>query len=134
MYLREHPDGEVFCAPFDVVLSDVDIAEPDLLYVSRDRAAEVLTPQHVQGAPDLVIEITSKGTWRRDETVKRRLYERAGVTEYWIVDPIVDVIRIYRQSGDGFAPAIELRLDSGDSLGTPLMPGLTIALSGIFPG
>lgn len=134
MHLREHPGGEVFCAPFDVVLSDLDIVEPDLLYVSRERSAEVLTPQHVRGAPNLVIEIASKGTRRRDETIKRRLYERAGVSEYWVVDPIVDVIRIYRQSGTGFAPATELRRDAGDSIDTPLMPGLAIALSGIFPG
>jgi hypothetical protein len=87
--------GRLFCAPFDVVLSEFDVVEPDLLYVSTARAIDVLTLQHVRGAPDLVIEISSPGTHGRDETIKRALYERASVLEYWIVDPEIDVVRIY---------------------------------------
>jgi Uma2 family endonuclease len=133
LYLREHPGGEVFCAPLDVVLSDVDVVAPDLLYVSGERAKDVLTPEHVRGAPDLVIEIMSKGTRRRDETTKRRLYERAGVNEYWAVEPIVGAIRIYRRSGTEFTSAIELHRDAADSIETPLLPGLVIGLRAIFP-
>ena len=72
-YLEAHPIGEMFFAPFDVVLSRFDVVEPDLLYISRERAAQVLTSKNTQGAPDLVIEIASPGTRKRDETVKRRL-------------------------------------------------------------
>ena len=54
----------------------------------------------VRGAPDLVIEIASESTRKRDETIKRALYERAGVLEYWIVDPEIDVVRIFRRNGD----------------------------------
>jgi len=131
-YLATHPIGEVFFAPLDVVLSHSDIVEPDLLYVSRERAADILIPQHVRGVPDLVIEIASKGTRKRDETVKRRLYERAGVTEYWVVDPKHDVVRVYRNTGTAFERPLELRLDAGDRLTTALMPGLEIALATIF--
>jgi hypothetical protein len=77
-----------------VVFSRHDVVEPDLLYVSNERAAALLTGQHVTGAPDLVIEIASPGTRRPDETIKRRLYEREGVTEYWVVDPDIDVVRV----------------------------------------
>ena len=101
-YLEARPSGEVFFAPLDVVISDHDIVEPDLLYVSRERAADILIPQHVRGVPDLVIEIASKGTRKRDETIKRRLYERAGVSEYWIVDPKQEVVRVYRNTGETF--------------------------------
>ncbi|ODS53679.1 MAG: hypothetical protein ABS36_13725 [Acidobacteria bacterium SCN 69-37] len=132
-YLREHPIGEIFYAPLDVVLSNVDVVEPDLLYVARERAGEVLTSMHVRGVPNLVVEIGSKSTSRRDDTIKRRLYERSGVDEYWIVDPATDTIRVFRHADDRFAPAIELRRDAGHTLTTPLLPGFTIELTAIFP-
>jgi Uma2 family endonuclease len=131
-YLDAHPVGEIFCAPFDIVLSQHDVVEPDVLYISHDRAAEVLTPQHVQGAPELVVEIASKSTRRRDETIKRRLYERDGVSEYWIVDPEIDAMRVYRRAGDRFERAVELTSERGDVLTTPLLPRLEIELARIF--
>ncbi len=92
-YLRQRPVGRVFAAPLDVVFSEFDVVEPDLLFVSKARQADVLTAAHVLGAPDLVVEIGSPSTRRRDETVKRRLYQRFGVSEYWVVDPELAVIR-----------------------------------------
>jgi Uma2 family endonuclease len=115
----------------DVVLSDIDVVEPDLLYVSNARGA-IITPAHARGAPDLVAEIASPGTRRRDETIKRRLYERDGVTEYWVVDPDIDVIRIYRRKGDAFARPTELTREAGDILTTPLLPGFALPLERIF--
>jgi len=85
-YLRTRPVGELFVAPFDVVFSNVDVVEPDLLYVSQGRAS-ILTQANVKGTPDLVVEVRSPSTGRRDETIKLALYERAGVSEYWLVDP-----------------------------------------------
>ena len=67
-YLEAHLVGRVFHAPYDVVFSDCDVVAPDLLYVSNERAAEVVTAQHVQGVPDVVVEIASPGTRKRDET------------------------------------------------------------------
>jgi Uma2 family endonuclease len=131
-WLEHHPIGRLFYAPFDVVFSEFDVVEPDLLYLSNARAAEALTSQHVRGAPDLVIEIGSPSTRQRDETIKRRLYERAGVAEYWVVDPEIDAIRVYRRDGGAFARVIELSADAGDSLTTPLLPGLVIQLSRVL--
>jgi len=131
-WLQEHPVGQLFYAPFDVVFSNIDVVEPDLLYMSNERAAEVLTEEHVRGVPELVIEITSPGTRRGDETLKRRLYERSGVTEYWVVDPDVDVVRAYRRSGEGFARPVELSAEAGDVLTTALLPGLEIPLARVF--
>jgi Uma2 family endonuclease len=132
-HLQSHPIGEVFMAPLDVVMSRHDIVEPDILYVSNDRRAQILSALNIQGAPDLVIEVTSEGTRKRDETIKRRLYER-GVSEYWVVDPEVEVVRIYRREGDRFARATELSREAGDVLTTPLLPGLEIAVERIFAG
>jgi Uma2 family endonuclease len=131
-WLEAHPIGQLFYAPFDVVFSNFDVVEPDLLYMSNERAAEILTAKHVSGVPELVIEIGSPGTRKRDETLKRRLYERTGVTEYWIVDPDVDVIRIFRRDERGFTRAVELSVEAGDVLTTPLLPDLEIPLARVF--
>ena len=131
-WLEEHPIGKVFYAPLDVVMSDFDIVEPDLIYLSNERAAEIVVPQHLRGAPELLVEIGSRGTRKRDETIKRQLYERMGVSEYWFVDPEIDVVRVYRREGDRFARPVELSREAGDVLTTPLLSGLTLPLSRIF--
>jgi len=131
-YLVANPIGEVFFAPLDVVMSQYDVVEPDLLFVSRERAATVLAPEHVRGVPDLVVEVASKGTRKRDETIKRALYERTGVSEYWIVDPKSEVVRVYRNRAAGFEPAVELQRDAGGTLTTVLLPSLEIPLDQIF--
>ena len=131
-YLEQHPIGRIFYAPFDVVFSHFDVVEPDLLYISNTRTAEILTAQHVKGSPDLVIEIGSPSTRRRDETLKRRLYERSEVVEYWVVDPDVDVVRRYRRRGARLDRPVELSLEAGDILTTPLFPGLELPLADIF--
>ncbi|HET9360841.1 MAG TPA: Uma2 family endonuclease [Vicinamibacterales bacterium] len=131
-WLEHNPIGQLFHAPFDVVFSKFDVVEPDLLYLSNARAAESLTPQHVRGVPELVIEIGSPGTRQRDETVKRRLYERSGVSEYWVADPEIDTIRVYRREGDQFARVVELSADAGDTLTTLLLPGLEVPLLKVF--
>jgi Uma2 family endonuclease len=131
-WLEDHPLGKLFCAPFDVVFSDFDIVEPDLLYMSNRRAAEILTPRHARGVPELVVEIGSPGTRQRDETTKRRLYEQFGVSEYWIVDPEIDTVRVYRRDGERFARPSELSCEADDVLTTPLLPGLELPLARVF--
>jgi Uma2 family endonuclease len=130
-YLRQNPIGKVYAAPLDVVFSHFDVVEPDLLYVSEARRG-VLTAKNIQGAPDLVVEIGSPSTRRRDEKLKHQLYERFDVTEYWVVDPDIDVVRVYRLQGGKYQRARELSLDHGDVLSTPLLPGLELRLSEIF--
>jgi Uma2 family endonuclease len=131
-WLEIHQVGRVFYAPYDVVFSNFDVVEPDLLYLSNERMAEVVTPQHVRGAPEIVIEIGSPGTRKRDETIKKRLYERSGVSEYWVIDPELDVVRVYRRGEEEFGRAIELSSEADDSLTTPLLPGLEMPLRRIF--
>jgi Uma2 family endonuclease len=131
-HLEAQPIGQVFLAPYDVILSEFDVVEPDLLYLSNERAKEVVTPLHARGVPELVIEIASKGTRKRDETIKRRLYERCGVSEYWIVDPEIDVIRVYRRGGNTFERPAELSREAGDVLTTSLLPGLAMPLAQVF--
>jgi Uma2 family endonuclease len=131
-WLEQHPIGQVFLAPFDVVFTRFDVVEPDLLYMSNERAAEILTAKNVQGVPELVVEIGSPSTRKRDETIKKRLYERSGVSDYWTLDPELDAIRVYRLDGGRFARALELSAEAGDLLTTPLLPGLEMPLSRVF--
>ena len=85
-FVEENDLGEVYFAPFDVVLSDTNVVQPDLVFVSRERLG-IITHANIQGAPDLVVEVRSPSTAYRDLTIKRRLYAEHGVKEYWMVDP-----------------------------------------------
>ena len=131
-WLEDHPIGRLFAAPFDMVLSNFDVVVPDVIYLSNERAAEIITTLHLRGAPELVVEIGSPSTRQRDETIKRRLYERSGVSEYWFVDPELDVVRVYRRDAERFARPVELSREAGDTLTTPLLAGLTLPLDRIF--
>jgi len=130
-YLKQRPVGRAFFVPMDIVLSDYDVVEPDLQFISRARQA-ILTKQNVRGAPDLVLEVGSPSTRKRDETIKRRLYERFGVSEYWVIDPELDTIKVYRRVDERFVRVAELSLENGDVVTTPLLPGLEMPLSTIF--
>jgi Uma2 family endonuclease len=131
-WLETHPIGRLYYAPCDVVISHYDIVVPDLVYFSNERAAKVLTPAHAKGAPDIAIEIASPGTRRRDDTIKRDLYEGAGVAEYWTVDPDTDTIHVYVRESEVFGRPVEFSRGGGDIVMTPLLPGLDIPLVEIF--
>jgi Uma2 family endonuclease len=129
-YLHEHPTGTIFYAPVDALLSKFDIVVPDLIYISNERS-RYMTTKNVQGPPDLVIEILSPGTARRDQELKRDLYERVGVQEYWLVDPGRELIDVYlAETVSRFAVSLQHTKSAG--LTSPLFPGLEIRLDRIF--
>ncbi len=131
LYLRAHPgSGQVFLAPLDVVLSNWDVVEPDLLLIAANQP-DILTAKNVQGPPALVIEVLSPGTRSRDRRLKRDLFERAGVREYWLVDPEANTVTVYRRSmSDGFGrPQV---LPGDELLATPLLPGFGLSLRELF--
>ena len=125
-YVTEQGAGEVFVAPFDVVLTHSDVFEPDILYIAQERM-HILTEANVQGAPDIVVEVLSDGTRRKDETKKRDQYERSGVSEYWLVDPGDYTVRILRLSGKQYE-----RIIVGGAITSPLLPGFSLALKDVF--
>ncbi len=124
--------GRLFAAPTDVVLSDVDVVQPDLLFVSSAHVSRI-TETHVHGAPDVVIEIVSASSRKTDAVTKRKLYARHAVPEYWIVDPELETVTVYRLAASGgYGRAAELSQEAGDALSTPLLPDLTVSLADIF--
>ena len=124
-FVDSHELGEVFGAPFDVVFSEFDVVEPDLLYISNARA-NVLTNKNVQGAPDLVVEVLSESTARVDRSIKLKLYGKFGVQEYWIIDPNGPSAEIYRRGNEGLA--LVAKLSAGDALTSPMFPGFSVPL------
>ena len=134
-YLERQPEvGQVFFAPFDVVFSRWDVVEPDLLFVAADQRA-ILTDANIQGAPALVIEILSPGTRKRDLGIKRELFDRGGVREYWVVDPKAEDLTIYRRMPDGrLSKASQLGARDAETLSTPLLPAFSLSLAKLFAG
>lgn len=126
IYAESRGIGEVFWAPYDVVLSSFNVVEPDIIFVSAARK-QIITETNIKGAPDLVIEILSPSTRKYDESVKLKLYDAMGITEYWIVDPDRESVSIYRRTSSGFA----LASAAGD-LTTPLIPGFSLPVRAIF--
>lgn len=130
-YLKQNPIGRVFSAPCDVVMSDLDIVQPDILYIANERA-EIITEKNIQGTPDLVVEILSESTRHTDEITKRKLYERFGVSEYWVVDPVVDSVKIYRRIDGRYQRVAEISSETGGRLETPLLPGFAMDVADVF--
>ena len=128
-FISDHNLGEVWFAPFDVVLSDHDVVQPDLLFVSHSRDA-IITAANIQGAPDLAVEVLSPSTEGYDRGYKRELYARHGVREYWLVDPDAETIEVLTPGNGGF---VRYALYGGrETLTSPLLPGLAVALAAIF--
>jgi len=127
-YLEANPIGEIFYAPMDVILSDFDVLEPDLLVVLNGHRDILKT--WVEGAPDLVVEILSPTTSKRDRGVKLKAYARHGVTEYWIVDPDQRAVEVYRLDRERYlAPRI---FREQEQLTSAMLPSFSLSVSRVF--
>ena len=120
--------GAVLWAPTDVVLSPESVVQPDILFISNERRG-IITEANVSGAPDLVVEILSPSTAERDRELKLTLYARYGVREYWIVDPEDSSVEVMVLEEAGVRST--RRYISG-RVGSPLLPGLVVALDEVF--
>ena len=121
--------GRVYFSPTDVVLSDVDVVQPDLLFVSNDRL-DILTAAGVQGAPDLGVEILSPGTAERDKGYKRALYAQHGVKEYWLVGTDAGTITVLLLEETGYE--VVGTFGEGDTLTSPTLDGFSLRIDEVF--
>lgn len=129
-FVEQRNLGKTFSAPCDVVLSNTHVVQPDLLFISRDREHILLGGDNVRGAPDLVVEILSPSTAARDKTLKRALYAKHGVGEYWLADPDSRTVTVMVPGGDGFEVAGVY--GKGQTLISPMLEGFTVNLDEIF--
>jgi Uma2 family endonuclease len=123
--------AEVLLGPLDVWLSDDSVVEPDGLLICSDRASYI-GESFIEGPPNVIVEVVSEETRQRDEHDKRKLYERYGVDEYWIVDPVIETIKIHRRNGATFVRVAELSTESGGAVTSPLLPGFALDVNVVF--
>jgi len=121
--------GEILRAPYDVIFSEENVVQPDILFVRKERAG-IIGEMNLQGAPDLVIEILSAGTRSKDLDLKRKIYAGFGVQEYWIVDPELATVEVLVWSELGYITAGVC--GKSDRLSSPLLPDLNVPLSEVF--
>ena len=129
-FIEDRALGKLFFAPCDVVLSDTDVVQPDLLFVSRARGHLLRGGENVRGAPDLVVEILSPATAERDRGYKRVLYARHGVAEYWLIDPEAATVWVHRLRDGSLALAHTFRREQ--TLRSPLLAGFEVNLDDVF--
>jgi len=131
LYLEGNPIG-ILVPGTGTVFSDYNAVIPDLVFIRNERWSKVTSEQRVTGAPDIVVEIVSPGTenHRRDLQVKRQLYGKYGVQEYWIVDPKKSSVLIFRLITETLEKAATLT--GSDELTSPILPGFRLKLGAIF--
>jgi Uma2 family endonuclease len=130
-YLNQNPLGEILLTP-GVIFDDFNGAIPDAIFISNQRKREIISGERVKGAPELVIEIVSPGkeNERRDRVVKRQVYGKHGVKEYWIADPQNKSLEIYRLKRHTLT-LVETLMDE-DEITSSVLLGFKCSVSGIF--
>ena len=123
-------EGEVLLAPMDVHFDEDNIMQPDVIYISRERL-DIIRDGFIFGVPDLLVEILSDSTGRRDKIIKKKQYEHFGVKEYWLADPQYRTVDQFVLREGRYELAATL--SESDTLVSATVPCLTIDLSVIFP-
>jgi Uma2 family endonuclease len=129
-YVFDNDLGIVLCAPVDVYVDDFSVPQPDMLFIAKDNAG-IITEDGVMGAPNLVIEIVSPSSVRRDRKDKRLLYERRGVQEYWLVDPANRSVEVYHLNQNGIYELVTVGVE-GETVQSQVLAGFSININVLF--
>ncbi|MCL4514465.1 MAG: Uma2 family endonuclease [Firmicutes bacterium] len=133
-WIEDRGLGMVYDAPIDVVLSEHNVVQPDLLYISRERLG-IIKEANIWGAPDLAVEILSPSTAEWDRVTKRRAYAKYGVHELWIVyleGHSIEISTLQATALQSYELAAWQTFPEGTVLKSPLLPGLELDLSRLF--
>lgn len=123
-------DGKTYLAPLDVHFDEENIVQPDVIYIAKENLG-IIRDGFVFGVPDLVVEILSKSTGRRDKTIKKALYEKFGVKEYWLTDPMYRIVEQFLLTDGRYT--LTATLTEEDKLTSLTVPCLAIDLANVFP-
>jgi Uma2 family endonuclease len=129
-YIEEKKLGEIFSAPVDLNLDEHNAFQPDLAFISKERSFLIEDDDYIKGAPDLVVEIISPGTVKKDRVIKKNLCERFAIREYWLVDPLNKGIEIYIMQEDKYV-LHDLQEISG-KISSTVLTGFELELGHIF--
>src|SRR5438552_57223 len=121
--------GEVFFAPIDVVLDPENIVQPDLVFIAKERTS-IIQRRAIFGAPDLLVELISPSSVQRDRYIKRELYARFGVKEYWIGDPANKALEILTLKRGGYE--LHCFAEERGKLSSLVLPGLEFDLAALL--
>ncbi len=128
-FIAEKELGEIYFAPLDVYLSETDTYQPDIIFISKERLS-IIGEKMIEGPPDLVIEVLSPATAYYDLRIKKDAYEKYGVKEYWIIDPLQKAIEVFVNREGGFEP---LSAAKGDGeVRSEILTGLRTGVNDIF--
>ncbi|MEZ4957923.1 MAG: Uma2 family endonuclease [Saprospiraceae bacterium] len=127
-YIKKNKLGTLRFAPLDVHLDEDNIVQPDLLFIANDR--KNIINKWVIGAPDVVIEIFSNSTKKKDKNAKFKLYQKHGVLEYWLVDPEIKSVEIYILKSKKFI--LKDKYSEGEKLKSDIIKGFEMVTNEIF--
>lgn len=128
-FVREKKLGQIFFAPYDVFLDEENMLQPDIIFVAKESKA-IIKKGCIEGAPNLVVEILSRGTFKKDRGDKFNLCRSVGIPEYWIVDPRSETIEIYvLQKGD-YEPS-SYAMEKGE-IESQVLVGLKVEAADVF--
>jgi Uma2 family endonuclease len=127
-FVSAHRLGEVYLAPIDVVFTQSRTVQPDLIFISRKN--EEIIQDAIRGVPDLVMEVVSKGSWRRDRVDKKALYEQFGVKEYWIIDPEAGIVELFSLVSGAYR--LLKKASAGETVRSKLLVGFKLAVDDIL--
>lgn len=122
--------AKAYTSPIEVYLDDHNIFEPDVLYLAPDTACQI-GEKRLVGAPELVVEVLSPGTAKYDRQEKYKAYEQHGVREYWIVDPVHEVVEVWWSVQGQFVR--QGVFDENDTFASQFLPD-PISVKAIFAG
>ena len=127
-WVRKHRLGRTAIAPIDMVLAPRRAVQPDVLFVSNHRLE--IIQERVMGPADLVAEVLSPGSRRRDRFDKRDLYEQHGVQEYWLIDPEALTVEVLHLQGGEYR--LTGRWHVGEQAESRLLKGFAVSLAELF--
>ncbi len=129
-FIQKRGAGQILDAPIDVVLGDRYVLQPDIVFISKNRLG-IIGEKAIMGPPDLVVEIISPATVRRDTVVKKGIYERFGVKEYWIVYPEERAVEVWVLNDEGKYELFSVAEGEG-KVRSKVLEGLEIDLKEVF--
>ncbi|MFZ3091562.1 MAG: Uma2 family endonuclease [Nitrospirota bacterium] len=126
-FVEEKNLGEVYLAPIDVYFSETDVYQPDIIFISKERL-NIIGEKKIEGSPDLIVEILSPATAYYDLRIKKEMYERGSVKEYWIVDPMQKIIEVFVNKNGKFESLGNFK----DVVKSSLIEGFNILAKKVF--
>ena len=129
-FLNKNALGTLFLSPMDVVMGEGDVYQPDILFILESNK-HIIEETKINGVPDLIVEVLSPSNAYYDLVVKKKIYEKCGVREYWIVDPLQNTLDLYVLHNNKFQHKIQI--EKKGKIPSEIFPGLDLQLELILP-